>query len=73
MITGFYALVFGMSIALLGVVLFKNKRADTTLVLAALLICINCFGRALQASSETLETALLANHFIYVGACYIPL
>lgn len=73
MITGFYALVFGMSIALLGVVLFKNKRADTTLVLAALLICINCFGRALQASSETLETALLANNFIYVGACYIPL
>ena len=73
MITGFYALVFGMSVALLCAVLLKNKRADTTLVLAALLICINCFGRALQASSESLETALLANHFIYVGACYIPL
>ena len=73
MITWFYAFVFGLSLALLGIVLLKNKRVDTTLVLAALLICINCFGRYLQAAAETLETAVLANRFIYVGACYIPL
>ena len=73
MITWFYAFAFGLSLALLGIVLLKNKRVDTTLLLAALLICINCFGRYLQAAAETLETAVLANRFIYVGACYIPL
>lgn len=73
MITWIYAFVFGLSIALLGIVLLKYKRVDTTLVTAALLLCVNCFGRYLQSTAETLETAVLANRFIYLGACYIPL
>ncbi len=73
MITWFYAFVFVLSVALLGTVLLKNKRVDTTLLLATLLICANCFGRYLQASAKTLETAVVANRFIYLGACYIPL
>ena len=73
MITWIYAFVFGLSLALLGIVLLKYKRVDTTLLMAALLICVNCFGRYLQSTAETLETAILANRFIYLGACYIPL
>lgn len=73
MITWIYAFVFGLSLALLGIVLLKYKRVDTTLVAAALLLCVNCFGRYLQSTAETLETAILANRFIYLGACYIPL
>ena len=73
MITWVYAFVFGLSLALMGIVLLKNKRVDTMLILTAMLICSNCFGRYLQATAETLETAVLANRFIYLGACYIPL
>ena len=73
MVMAFNMIVFLLAIALLAMVLLKNKRVDTTLMMAVILICSNCFGRYLQAAAETLETAVLANRFIYVGACYIPL
>ena len=73
MITGFYAFVFGLSLTLVAILLIRNKRVDSLLMVSAILICCNCFGRYVQASAETLETALLANRFIYLGACYIPL
>lgn len=73
MVTVFYFVTFLLSMALMGIVLLKNKRVDTMLVIAVILIWCNCFGRYLQSSSQSLETAIVANALIYVGACYIPL
>jgi len=73
MVTVFNFVVFLMAVALMGIVLLKNKRVDTTLVMAVILLCSNCFGRYLQAAAQNLETAIVANYFIYAGACYIPL
>lgn len=73
MVTVFNLVVLLLSVVLLGIVLLRNKRVDTTLVLAVLLICANCFGRYLQAVTQDLDTAIIANHLIYVGSCYVPL
>lgn len=72
MVMAFNMIVFLLAIALLAMVLLKNKRVDTTLMMAVILICSNCFGRFLQSVAQSLETAIVANCFIYAGACYIP-
>ncbi len=73
MVTVFNLVVFLMAMALMGIVLLRNKRVDSTLIMAVILICCNCFGRYLLSAAHNLETAIVANGFIYVGACYIPL
>lgn len=72
MITWFYLIVFLLSLAMLGRVLFTNQKVDSLVLIAIGLLVINCWGRYVLASSENLEMAILANKIIYVGACYLP-
>lgn len=71
MVTWFYLMVFVLSLVLLIRVLFTNKKVDTMLMLAVILVMLNCLGRYLVAATESLEVALLANKMLYAGACYV--
>ncbi|MGN0379992.1 MAG: HD domain-containing phosphohydrolase [Butyrivibrio sp.] len=73
MVTLFYFIVFLLSMVMVGSFLFRNKTVNSEIFLFAVLVMVNCFGRFFVAVSETLETAIWANRFIYVGACYTPL
>ena len=73
MITMFYFIVFLLALFMTGSFLVRNKNVDTVYILFCLLVTVNCLGRYMQASSETLEMAIWANRFLYVGGCYAPL
>lgn len=73
MVTGFYFLVFILSLVLALKCLFQNKNIDTLFVLFFCAIIINCMGRYLLAASDGLEMAVWANKFLYVGGVYAPL
>lgn len=73
MITWFYFIVFALALIFTGSFLYKNKNVDTLFMLFSILVTINCMGRYLLAASESLEMAIWANKFLYVGGCYAPL
>lgn len=73
MVTGFYFIVFILSLIMMGNFLIRNKNVDTQFILFSLLVTINCLGRYMLAASESLEMAVFANKFLYVGGCYAPL
>ena len=41
--------------------------------LFSILVVVNCLGRYMLASAQTLEMAIWANKFLYVGGCFAPL
>ena len=73
MVTWFYFIVFLLSMVMVGTFLIRNKTVNSEFFLFSLLVMLNCFGNYLVSVSENLETAIWANRFIYVGACYSPL
>ena len=73
MITGFYLIVFLLSLFMLGRVLFVNKKVDSMILTAVILLMMNCLGRYMLATAECLSMALTANKIIYLGACFLPL
>jgi len=73
MVTGFYFIVFVLSLVLTLRILSSSRKVDVILFVSVILVTINCLGRYLLASAETLELAVAANKVIYVGACYAPL
>ena len=73
MITMFYFIVFLLALFMTGSFLVRNKNVDTVYILFSILVTINCLGRYMLASAETLEIAIWANRFLYVGGCYAPL
>lgn len=73
MVTGFYFIVFVLSLILALKCLIQNKNMDTLFVLFFSAIIINCAGRYLLSVSESLEMAIWANKFLYIGAVYAPL
>lgn len=73
MVTGFYFIVFILSLILTGSFFVRNKKVDSVFILFSFLVTINCFGRYLLAVSESLEMAIWANKLLYVGGCYAPL
>lgn len=73
MVTGFYFLVFILSVILALKCFLQNKNIDTLFVLFFISIIINCMGRYLLAASDGLEMALWANKFLYLGGVYTPL
>lgn len=73
MVTLFYLIVFIISLVMAGRVLRGGKKVDTMLVMAVILIVLSCGGRYALATADSLEMALYANIFIYIGACYLPL
>ena len=73
MVTWFYFIVFVLALIMTGSFLARNKNVDTMFILFAVLVTINCLGRFVLASAETLELAVWANQFLYVGGCFAPL
>ena len=73
MVTSFYFIVFILALMLTGSFLARNKNVDSIFILFSLLVTINCFGRYMIATAETLEMAIWANKFLYIGGCYAPL
>lgn len=73
MITMFYLVVFLLSLVVMGRVFIRNKNVDTVYILFCVLVTTNCLGRYMLASAETLEMAIWAQRFQYVGGCYAPL
>ncbi len=73
MVTLFYFVVFMSSLIMTGSFLYKNKNINTVYILFSVLVTINCLGRYMLASAQSLEMALCANKFLYLGGCYAPL
>lgn len=72
MVTWFYFVTLMIAVFMTGTILVKNKKVDNAFVLFCVLLTINCAGRYWMAISQTVETAILANKILYVGACYLP-
>lgn len=72
MVTWFYFITLLTAVIMTGTILVKNKKVDNAFVLFCVLLTVNCAGRYWMAISQTVETAILANKILYVGACYLP-
>ena len=73
MVTWFYFLVFLFALIMTGSFLIKNKKVDSFYLLFCILVTVNCLGRYMLADAESIEMAIWANKFLYVGGCYAPL
>ena len=73
MVVGLYLLTFLASLTVLIHLLVHHKRMVTNVVLLSILVTVNALGRCLLSLSETMDMALLANLFMYLGACFCPL
>lgn len=73
MVVGFYFIVFVLAASMLISFLVRSKKADTLLIFFGIMITINCLGRYMLATSKTLDMAIWANKFLYVGGCFAPL
>lgn len=70
MVVTLYFVIFILSLIMTGRFLYQNKTVDTTFVLFGILVNLNSLGRVIISMSNTLETALLGNIFLYIGGCY---
>lgn len=73
MVVGFYFIVFVLSLVMLASFLIRYKKVDTLLIMFCAMVSINCLGRYVIATSESLEMAFLGTKILYIGACYAPL
>ena len=64
MVTWFYFIVFLHALIMAGSILLRNKNVDTLLVLFSIVVTINCMGRYMLASAESIEMAIWANKFV---------
>lgn len=72
MVTGFYFIIFILSVIMLIGILINNKKVDTLIIMGIGLLVMNCMGRYLLADSQSMEMAIFATKILYVGACYLP-
>ncbi len=72
MVTWFYLIVLLIAVVMTGTILAKYKKVDNAFVLFCVLLTINCAGQYWISISQTIETAILANKIMYLGACYLP-
>lgn len=73
MVTWFYFIVFLLALFMGASFLLQTKNADSMFVLFSILVVVNCLGRYMLAAAQTLEMAIWANKFLYVGGCFAPL
>ena len=73
MVTWFYFIVFLLAMFMAASFLLQTKNADSTFILFSIMVVVNCLGRFMLATAQTLEMALWANKFLYVGGCFAPL
>ncbi len=72
--TLYYEVMFGLSLALtMFYALFWHKHFDAHFTLIFSFIPVTNLGYMLVAQSVSLEEALAANKFIYIGGCYLVL
>lgn len=72
--TLYYEILFGTSLALtMFYALFWHKHFDAHFTLIFSFIPVTNLGYMLVAQSKTLDAALIANKFIYIGGCYLVL
>ena len=69
MVTWFYFIVFLLTLIMTGSILLRNKNVDTLLVLFSIVVTINCMGRYMLASAESIEMAIWANKFLCCNSC----
>jgi len=73
-LTLYYEVMFGLSLALtMFYALFWHKHFDAHFTLIFSFIPVTNLGFMLVAQSVSLEEALAANKFIYIGGCYLVL
>ena len=72
MLTAFDFGAFIVSLIMIGSTLLKYKKIDTLFVLLEIAVTINCLGRYMLSVSQTLDSAIWANRFLYVGGCFTP-
>ena len=70
MVTWFYFIVFLLAMFMAASFLLQTKNADSTFILFSIMVVVNCLGRFMLATAQTLEMALRANKFLYVGGCF---
>ena len=73
MVSLLYFIVFLLSLYMFASFLINNKKIDSLLLLFALLVVINCGGYYFLYISTSLDMAIFANKFLYVGGCFAPL
>ena len=73
MVTWFYFIVFLLALFMAANFLIRTKNADSMFALFSILVVVNCLGRYMLAAAQTLEMAIWANKFLYVGGCFAPL
>lgn len=72
MVIWFYSVIFILSLAMTAGFVLKHNNVNTVFMVFSVLVNLNALGRVIIATSTTLETALIGNGFLYVGACYSP-
>lgn len=72
MVTALYLTTFIISLSMTIYYLVRNPKLDNLLVCFGIALILNSGGRFMLAVSESLDMALLAQKFIYVGNCYCP-
>ena len=74
MILGYYNTLFVISTILLLILSVRWQiRIDIDFAVFFILIPINLLGYMKMATATTVETAILANHLVYLGGCFLQL
>lgn len=73
MISYIYLIAFLLSLYMFASFIINNKKVDTLLILFAIMVVIHCSGYYFLYTSQTLEMAIFANKFLYIGGCFAPL
>ena len=72
MVTWFYLAVLLIAVIMTGSILVKNRKVDNLFILFGVLLTLDCAGQYMLSVSKTVETAIMANKILYVGAGYLP-
>ena len=74
MILGYYNTLFVISTILLLILSVRwQLRIDIDFAVFFILIPINLLGYMKMATANSVETAILANHLVYLGGCFLQL
>lgn len=74
MVDTYYAVTFGISVLLMLLYcLIYHKHYDIHITLVFVLVPLNNLSQLLLSRSDSLESALLANKFLYISGCYLIL
>lgn len=73
MVIAVYLITFILSILAMAYYFIRNEKVDTVFVLFGIGVVCVCGGRFFITVSGALETAIVFNKVMYLGACFCPL